>query len=140
MACFALAAAVAAVMFWRVDFRQEETTPFFALIATIAGTLLGFAMTSLAILVSVSDSKLLNSVKKVGLYETLVRGIYAAATSLFLTLAASVALFFYANNFSMTIVIFLFALSLMLLLNVGWKFFTVLEFLGEPEGDRSNID
>ena len=114
--------------------------PFFALIATIAGTLLGFAMTSLAILVSVGDSKLLNNIKKVGLYEILVRGIYAAAGSLFSTMVASVALFFYANKFAMAFIVFLFVVALMLMFSVGKKFFAVLEVLGEPRGDKNNID
>lgn len=138
--CVFLAAVATVAVLRLVDFRHEEAAPFFALVATIAGTLLGFAMTSLAILVSVSDSKLLNNMKKVGLYEMLVRGIYSAGAALFLTMLASVALFFYANSISVAIVVFLFVFALTRLWSVGRKFFIVLEALGEPKGDKRNID
>ena len=138
--CLALAVCGALAMFLSTDLDENAARTFSALIATIAGTLLGFAMTSLAILVSVGDSKLLNNAKKVGFYKNLIRGIYAAAAALFLTMAASVALFFHVSKFSTAAIVFLFVLSLVLMFSVGRKFFAVLEIMGEPKGDGDNID
>ena len=140
--CFLLATLVAMATFLFADMDESAARPFFALIATIAGTLLGFAMTSLAILISVGDSKLLNNLKKekIGLYQSLVRGINISAVMLFLTMVLSVVLFFHVSNFSMAVIVFLFVLALEIMFLAGRTFFAILDVLGMSQGDQNNID
>ena len=147
----ALFAAAATFLFVRLDENEAvpsaalimtiaEARSFFALIATVSGTLLGFCIASLAILVSVGDSKLMNNMKKIGLYSPLIQKFYASVVTLFFTMTASIALFFYVYIYSMPIVVFLFVLAIGTMFLAGRAFFRLLEFLGEPTGDRNNID
>lgn len=132
---------ICAAIFWRADLSEHDgIQDFYVLVAMLAGTMLGFAMASLAILMSVSNTSLLNNLKKLGSYKKLIGGIFAAAVGMFLTMVISIALFFWVNKIGATITIGTFASALACMCYAGYDLFLVLKSLGKPEGNPDMLD
>ena len=122
------------------DPQNNEMERFIVLVAMLSGTLLGFSMAALAILMSTSEMSLSNNLKKLGIYKELIHNVYISAVIMFATMIISVASFFWINKILTSIIIFIFVSALLFMLRAGYKFFYVLKHISKPKGNPNMLN
>lgn len=130
----------AVAFFFHMNPGDDEMKGFIVLVAMLSGTLLGFSMAALAILMSASETSLSNNLKKLGIYKELISSIYASAIAMFTTMGISVALFFWINKTLTSVIVFIFMSALLFMLQAGYRFFYVLKCISKPRGNPNALD
>ena len=130
--CIALAFSVIVWKFDLVDgLSSDDARTAAGVVAQIGATMLGFVLASLAILVSVSNTKLLRNMRKTGHYSVLVARMFACIAA-FGSLAVAGVPMLFAPTLHLEYVyplITLMSLAVLLLYDVARKFWMVLKYL-----------
>ncbi len=113
---------------------------FFMDIAKISGTLLGFTITGLSIMVAFSGAAIINNLKKTGHFSDLTNALYIAATGFLISMITSIVSYFYMNMYFWVANMAVFVFSVRALIGAGRKFYLVIMLLGKPSGDPKYLD
>ncbi|MGC3875012.1 hypothetical protein ACPF7Z_17305 [Halomonas sp. GXIMD04776] len=110
------------------DVRLTATT-----FATLSATLFGFLMTSLSILVAISDRDFIKNLRLTGHYKVLVNQLFKTASFLLVTIVVSIGGHVlsddFQKNFSISLAAGLLIISLLSFLTAGAKFKNVVIIL-----------
>lgn len=114
---------------------DEQLRNYIGLVAQIAATMLGFLLTALSILASISGHRLLVNMQKTGHFHVLLTRFFLNCVAF--ALAGIVALAGYLLKthlaFAGQVSTVIFFFSFLLLCDVGWRFWLVLTELGSSE-------
>ncbi|MCY4047466.1 MAG: hypothetical protein OXF42_05085 [Candidatus Dadabacteria bacterium] len=105
----------------------------------LSGTLLGFVIGGLAIFTTFGGT-LINNMKKTGHYRCLVNNFYVTGASLFLCMLFSIVCYFIPRLFIWKVGCSILLMSLVSLVMTGRRFYTVMRFIGKPEGNPNVLD
>lgn len=112
----------------------ETAHDLYVLVATLSGTLLGFVLASLSILMAVPDKRLISKMRGSGHYQQLTRELFFTSVNMFVSIVVAICCLFISSAYAtllLSAVIFCFTLSLLFFASVGCKFYLVMEFIGE---------
>ncbi len=113
---------------------------FFADIAKLSGTLLGFTITGLSILVAFSHADIINELKKTGHFKNLSENIYLTGFGFFASMIAGLISIFTTNYLWWLFTLTAFIFSLVCLFNAGRKFYQVIKLIGVPKGNLDKLE
>jgi len=123
-----------AFLFWWLgrNINIEELKNIASILISLAGLMLGFLITSIALITSVMDKKIVSNMKKTGHFKRLIDDTFLTCI-LFLAviLFSIVSLFIYGSIFCcvFTVVISFSTLSLLYLIEAGRRFATIISLL-----------
>lgn len=101
----ALLGGAASIQFWVTGAATSpQLSSVASTLASVSGTVFGFLLTALALLIALPDSTLLENLKITGKYKVLVTGVHEACVSLFVVLLTSVAAVFLDDGLAQVLV------------------------------------
>ncbi len=114
---------------------------FFANIATLSATLLGFTITWLSILIAFAfnGDNFINNLKITGHFKNLSENIYLTGCGFFTSMIAGLVSMFTTNYLWWLFTLAAFISSLICLFNAGRKFYQVIKRVGKPTGNPSRL-
>lgn len=101
-------------------------------LASVSGTVFGFLLTALAILVALPDSTLLSNLKANGGYKHLVKRVHEACVALFVVLLSSVMAVFLDDGLAQNLVaaaVFFSVWAIIASIDAGMKFARIVDNL-----------
>jgi len=108
--------------------QPQDIRGLLSLLAQVSATMLGFLLAALAILASISGSRLIRNMQKTGHFKVLLHRFFlntvAFGVAMVVAIAVSLLSVNLANGTAIATGIFVFAC--MLLCDVGWRFWLVL--------------
>lgn len=130
----AVVAACVMVLFfcYGSDFKDDKLQSIAGVIAGVAGTLLGFLITAVALLTAVMDRTLIANMRKTGHYQRLVEDTFTTCTLLLGAVVASIVSLFFAGehlHWAFSVVVLLCMLSLLYVFEAGRRFSVVIKAL-----------
>ncbi|WP_248915844.1 hypothetical protein [Pseudomonas moorei] len=129
----AIAVCVTALfLYYGAGFKDEKLQSIAGVIAGVAGTLLGFLITAVALLTAVMDRTLIANMRKTGHYQRLVEDTFTTCTLLLGVVVASIfSLFFESERLhcAFAILVLLCMLGLLYVFEAGRRFSVVIKAL-----------
>ena len=120
--------------------RADQMHRFFLALAGLSGTLMGFVISSMSLLIGLSSNRVINNLKKTGHYPVLMRNFFGTGVSFFLSMIFSVISSFLNNLYLWKFDFMLFSASIILLVITGDRFRKVMSVVNQPEGDPEGLD
>lgn len=128
-----LSGGVGIIAWWRgADINETLGGQILASFTGVSGTLLGFAIAALSILMAIHDSTLLRNLAKTGHRDILFHELFLTASAFLIALLISVFGLFFPPNwkaYALGASAAALVMALMLLLSSGRKFYKVLKFI-----------
>ena len=120
--------------------RADQMHRFFLAMAGLSGTLMGFIISSMSLLIGLSSNRVINNLKKTGHYPVLMSNFLVTGVSFFLSMIFSVISSFLNNLYLWKFDFMLFSASIIFLVITGDRFRKVLSIVNQPEGDPEGLD
>lgn len=138
----AAASGIAALIAWYCGMLQllapADLRSAAGVIAQIGATMLGFVLASLSILATLANTRLVRNMQRTGHYRVLLRRMFGSVTAFgLITLAGLIFIFLPSVHFPYAyLFIALIVFSVLLLIDVLLKFWTVLHHLQPEPGQQ----
>ena len=115
--------------------RADEMPRFFLAFAGLSGTLMGFVITSMSILVGLRGNKIIDNLTKTGHYPELLENFFWTGVCFFLSMICSIISSFWDNLFLWKFNFMLFIISVIGLVITGNRFRKVMSVINKPSGN-----
>ncbi len=129
----AISAAIALAFVCRADSHKvEELHSIAGVIAGVSGTLLGFLITSMALITAIMDRTLIANMRKTGHYQRLIGGAFTTCAVLLGTVVSCITSLFFSNPVHVWVfasVLFFLALSVLYVIESGRRFSNIISTL-----------
>ena len=119
--------------------KEDEMSQFFLAFAGLSGTLLGFVISGLSIMMAISGRKTINNMIKTGHYKVLMKNLWWTGVFFFLSMLCAIASFFWSNVYVWKFNFTLFVISIMTLVVAGYRFSKIISLI-KPEGNPNVLD
>ena len=120
--------------------RADQMHQFFLALAGLSGTLMGFVISSMSLLIGLSSNRVINNLKKTGHYSKIMSNFLGTGVFFFLSMIFSIISSFWNNLYLWKIDFMLFSASIILLIITGNRFRKMLSVVNRPEGDPEGLD
>ncbi len=127
---------------WYCEFFPEvsiaDAKAYLGLLAQISATMLGFLLAALAILASITSTRLVRNMQKTGHYGVLLRQFFINAIAYMISMLVSLVAYWIHANVLLPLLFatFSFLFACCLLADVGWRFWLVMTHLKPERNDR----
>ena len=131
--------AVGAVLY---SLSEGITAPsaLFMAITISSGVIMGGVIANLAVFIAVTNSPIINNLKKTGHYMNIVQNIYITAAALLATLLAGLCSLLGTNYYIHWLTTVLFVFALLNLFSTGIKFYKVVRLVSQPKGNPNILE
>ena len=120
--------------------RADEMPRFFLAFAGLSGTLMGFVITSMSILIGLRGNKIIDNLTKTEHYQELLGNFFWTGVFFFLSMICSIVSSFWDNLFLWKLNFMLFIVSVMELVITGNRFRKVMSVINKPSGNPDALN
>ena len=120
--------------------KEDELSQFFLAFAGLSGTLLGFVISSMSILMALRGHKTVNNLAKTGHYSNLLEILFWTGMLFFLSMLCAIVSFFWSNVYVWKFNFTLFVGSAILLMIAGTRFWKIISIIKPDEGNPHTLD
>lgn len=127
-----IVASIISILFALLSYKAADignATIIARTMTVLSGTLLGFLITSLSILLAISDRKFIQSIRKSGHINNLVNQVFLVALILILSIAMSIFSLISTYNALTPITVGLTIFALVVFCRIGYKYKQIFYFL-----------
>ncbi len=119
---------------------EEHIHSFFVGVFTLAGTLLGFVVSSVSILAAFSNNIIANNLKKTGHFSSLLNSFYWTGCGFFVSMVVGFISFFLDERYFWNLSVGVLAISFLGLFITGRRFKMVIKAVSKPQGNPNRLD
>lgn len=130
--CLISFSAAGIVYFQCTSVSSDRAQDIFVLAASLSGTLLGFVLVAVSILMALSNRALIQKLVISGHYTELKKELFSSAVSMFLNIIFAFFFLFIGSDYLLELISILtltFVYSLSSISVVGYKFYLVMQFV-----------
>ena len=120
--------------------RADEMPRFFLAFAGLSGTLMGFVITSMSILIGLRGNQIIDKLTKTEHYQELLGNFFLTGVFFFLSMICSIVSSFWDNLFLWKLNFMLFIVSVMELVITGNRFRKVMSVINRPSGNPDALN